>query len=124
MPKDWLKMPSKAKIAVVFLMENSEDVFEQYFLPFDKKTYFTLNNQNEIFPLIESEKLSNYDYVFVIRDKLNLKTAVYYDIVPFNTDELMFIRFDNQGVLKTEKTNANIISVKGKNVKKILDLYE
>ena len=117
-------MPSKAKIAVVFLMENSEDVFEQYFLPFDKKTYFTLNNQNEIFPLIESEKLSNYDYVFVIRDKLNLKTAVYYDIVPFNTDELMFIRFDNQGVLKTEKTNANIISVKGKNVKKILDLYE
>ena len=125
-PQDWKKIAPKAEIAVVLPVKENIRNFDYYFIPFDKKSYFVVDNKDSLLSLIQEDHLKNYDYVFVLTKPMALARKVYWDVVPFDTDDSICFNQDvNFGkfVKMETKESCDLIAVKGVHLHKILDFY-
>ena len=125
-PQDWKKIAPKAEIAVILPVKENIRNFDYYFIPFDKKSYFVVDNNDSLLSLIQEDHLRNYDYVFVLTKPMALARKVYWDVVPFDTDDSICFNQDvNFGkfVKMETKESCDLIAVKGVHLHKILDFY-
>ena len=126
-PNVWMKIAPKAKIAVVLKSNADVNLFDENFIPFDKKSYFVASGKDEIVTLIQNGILTEYDYDFIATKPFLLNEKIYWDVVPFDTDDVIAFNYDSKSGQFTKadlNTSSDLLSVKGKHLLKILDLYQ
>ena len=118
-PDDWIRIQEKANIAIIFLNEKDKNIqkenFNKFFLPFDRKTYFTKNE-------IDKLNLEKFDYIFIIASSFILNKEINYSIVPYNQDILFFVyktRFE-----QTDNDHKKINMIAIKHINTLKDLKE
>ncbi len=127
-PNDWVRIPQKAKVAVVLSpdgmayseFENRIKSIETFLLPWDKKTYFMKNDETQSFKkYIQSKKseLRNFDYVFVFKKLPTLGEEMGYSFVVSDKKISSFVYRTTSGVFEpTNSLRADLSVLKGKDI--------